>query len=93
MKQVMEFLQMKMNLPILVNVDNVGAIYLARNATTSQRTRHIDVHYHFVRNYMEEGTVKIIFVQSEDNYADVFTKNVGEQVYAKHTFKFMDEKE
>jgi hypothetical protein len=33
MKQVMEFLQMKMNLPILVNVDNVGAIYLASNAT------------------------------------------------------------
>ena len=78
MKQVMEFLQMKMNLPILVNVDNVGAIYLASNATTSQRTRHIDVHYHFMRNYMEEGTVKIIFVQSEDNDADVSTKNVGE---------------
>ena len=42
---------------------------------------------------MEEGTVKIIFVRSEDNDADVFTKNVGEQVYAKHTVKFMDEKE
>jgi hypothetical protein len=46
----------------VVNVDNVGAIYLASNATTSQRMRHIDVRYHFVRDYVEDGVVQIVFV-------------------------------
>ena len=91
MKQMMEFLQMKVNLPILVNMDNVGAIYLASNATSGQRTRHIDVRYHFVRNYVEEGIVKIVFVQSKENDADMFTKNVGEQDFIKHSEKFMEE--
>ena len=62
MKQVTEFLQMKVNLPILVNMDNVGAIYLASNATSGQRTRHIDARYHFVRSYVGEGTVKMVLV-------------------------------
>ena len=91
MKQVMEFLQMKVNLPILVNVDNVGAIYLASNASSGQRTRHIDVRHHFVKNYVEEGTVKTVFVPSKENDADILTKNVGEQDFIKHSEKFMEE--
>ncbi len=62
-KQVLEFLKVKVELPIVVNVDNVGAIYLASNATTSQQTRHIDVCYHFVRDYLENGVVQIVFVR------------------------------
>ena len=61
-KQVLEFFKVKVELPIVVNVDNVGAIYLASNATTSQRMRHIDVRYHFVRDYVEDGVVQIVFV-------------------------------
>ena len=91
MKQMMEFLQMKVNLPILVKVDNVGAIYLASNATSGQRTRHIDVRYHFVRNYVEEGILKFVFVQSKENDADMFMKNMGEQDFIKHSEKFMEE--
>ena len=88
-KQVLEFLKMKVELPIVVHVDNVGAIYLASNATTSQRTRHIDVRYHFVRDYVEDGVVQIVFVRSEDNDADMFTKNVSKEVYKRHMEKYM----
>jgi hypothetical protein len=30
-------------------VDNVGAIYLAKNASTTTRTKHIDIRYHFIK--------------------------------------------
>ena len=75
-KQVLEFLGVKIAYPIVVNVDNIGAIYLAKNETMGQRTKHIDVRHHFVREYIEDGIVKIVFIRSEDNMADPFTKNM-----------------
>ena len=88
-KSILEFLGVKMELPILVNCDNIGAIYLAHNAKTSQRTKHIDVKYHFVREYVEDGMIKVVFVKSEENDADIWTKNVKSDIFKKHTEKFM----
>ena len=83
-KQVLEFLGIKIQYPITVNCDNVGAIFLAYNAKNSQRTKHVDIRAHYVRQYVEDGTVKIIFVKSEDNAADTFTKNVSGNIFKKH---------
>jgi hypothetical protein len=88
-RQVLNFMGIVVDYPILVFVDNIGAIYLASNSATSQRSRHIDVRYHYVREYVEDGTVKIVFVRSEDNDADVFTKNTSTAIYNEHTAKFM----
>jgi len=88
---MMEFLGEKVKYPITVYCDNVGAIYLAYNEKISRRTKHVDTRTHFVRNYVENGTIKIIFVRSEDNDADVFTKNTSENTYDKHTREFMIE--
>ena len=38
---------------------------------------------------MENGVVKIMFIWSEENNADVFTKNTTKSVFEKHTKKFM----
>jgi len=51
----------------VIEVDDVGAIYIANNHTTSQRTKHVDTRYPFVRNYVEDGILKVVFVTSEDN--------------------------
>ena len=56
-------------------VNNVGAIWLSNNRTTSDRTKHIDIRNSFVTEYQEDGKIIIEFVKSEDNDADIFTKN------------------
>jgi hypothetical protein len=61
----------KVELPIRVNVDNVGAIFLANNRTASDRTKHLDTRYHFVRDLIETNFVKVFFVPSEMNTADI----------------------
>jgi len=63
-KQVLEEMGFELEYPIVIEVDNVGAIYLANNFTTSQRTKHLDTRYHFVRNYTEDGILKVVFVRS-----------------------------
>ena len=83
-KSMLEFLGVKVELPIEVNVDNIGAIYLSKSATSSNQTRHIDTRYHFVREYIENGILKIVFVKSEDNNADIMTKNLCICLYDKH---------
>ena len=55
-------------------VDNQGAIALAENPVHHQRSKHIDVRYHFIRSEVEAGIVKLMYVSSESNIADLFTK-------------------
>ena len=88
-KMILEFLNVEIEKPIKVFCDNVGAIYMSNNAKAGARTKHIDVRYHHVREYIVDGIVDIIFVRSEENDADIFTKNVGKKPFMKHTEKFM----
>ena len=88
-KMMVEFLDGKLDLPVQVKVDNLGAIYLSKSASTSSRTKHIDTHYHFVREYVEDGVIQIEFVRSEENQADIFTKNLPKESYSKHSMKML----
>ena len=89
-RSILEFLGVKFKTPITVYCDNVGAIFLAYNAKTGGRTKHIDVKYHYVREYVRDGIVQIVFVRSENNHSDVFTKNTAHRIYEEQTGNFME---
>jgi hypothetical protein len=48
------------------------------------------VRHHFVREYVEDEILKIVFVRSEDNKADSFTKNLNSEGYKKSNDGYMD---
>jgi len=81
--QVMLSIRIEMELLVIVQVDNVGAIFMTENVSMSLRTKQVDDH--FVREFIEDNFIKIVFVQTKDNKADVFTKNVVGDFYDKHT--------
>ena len=59
--QTLPFLDVEVKYPIIVQVDNVGAIYMMKN-NDGKCTKHIDIRYHFMREYMEENiNEKIVF--------------------------------
>ena len=86
---ILRSLSIDVKMPIVVRVDNVGAIFMAENVSTSVRTRHVDTRYHFVREMIVDGFIKIVFVRTIDNDADVFTKNVNRETYDRHVGKFL----
>ena len=90
-KQTIESMGIKIELPIKIKTDNVGAIYLSNNYTTSQRTKHIDIRTHFVRQHIEDGIFKIEFIRSTNNDADIFTKNTTEDLFNKHAAKNVED--
>ena len=89
-KQLLEFIGVEVQLPIKLMVDNVGAIYLAKDSTSSGRTKHIDIKYHFCRKYIEDGTISIAFVKTGDNDSDICTKNTSCDILEKHTDTFIE---
>jgi hypothetical protein len=54
--------------------DNIGAKYLSTNPVFHARTKHIEVHYHFVTERVSRKLLEIYFVPSIDHIADGFTK-------------------
>ena len=57
--------------------DNQGSMTLAKDPRMHKRSKHIDVHYHFVREKIDEEKVTISYVPSEENIADMFTKSLA----------------
>ena len=78
------FLECRVTLPITILCDNMGAVFLSNNYE-GKRTKYLDTQYHFVREYVDNKTVMVKFVRSEDNYADLFTKNVRSDLHRKFT--------
>jgi DNA-dependent RNA polymerase auxiliary subunit epsilon len=60
--------------PVSLYCDNQGAIALAKNPVQHQRSKHIDIRYHFIRQEIQKGSVNVMYVTSNENVADIFTK-------------------
>ena len=73
--QMLRSMEIKVPLPIKVQVDNVGAIWLANNSCVSERTKHVDLRLHFVRDMIKDQVIEINFVKSAENDSDIMTKN------------------
>jgi hypothetical protein len=56
--------------------DNEASEFLAKNKQVSTRSKHIEVRYHFIREFVEEERSILEHVNTEKNYADIMTKNL-----------------
>ena len=66
---------------IPVYCDNNGAIFNAQNPHTGKGTKHIELPYHYVREQVEKGKIRLFRVESAENHADMMTKNLGPQKF------------
>ena len=72
-KSLMRFLKCDLR-PISMYCDNQSTIEAYGNESTTKRSRYIDVSYHFVKLEAIRSNLKILYVQSEANVADILTK-------------------
>ncbi|SPC66012.1 uncharacterized protein UHOD_11665 [Ustilago sp. UG-2017b] len=57
--------------------DNTGTIQVSKDPAQHWKLKHIDTKYHFIRDNVQDGKVKIKYINTADNLADIFTKPVG----------------
>jgi hypothetical protein len=63
--------------PPQLKMDNQSAIALSKNPVLHDRSKHIDTRFHFLRACVDEGAVRLAFVSTQGQLADVLTKALG----------------
>jgi hypothetical protein len=68
---------------MVINVDNQGAIALAKNPVFHDRSKHIDIQYHYTRDLVREKRIQLDYISTSDMLADLLTKPLprGQHVY------------
>jgi transposase InsO family protein len=62
------------SLPVDLRMDNQGAIALAQNGLMNARNKHIDIHYHFIRDSIDNNLISLQYTPTNDMVADALTK-------------------
>jgi hypothetical protein len=60
-----------------LRVDSKSVLALAKNPVFHERSKHIRVRHHFIRGCLEEGSIKVGYINTKDQLADLLTKPLG----------------
>ena len=88
-KMCLNYIKMKINLPMIVLIDNIGAIEMLDSKTGQCKTKHIDTRYHWIKQYVDKDKVRVNYIKSEENVADILTKNLNPKLFEKHANKLV----
>ena len=77
LKRILKDLGVPIKDPTPLFCNNMNNIYLARNRVFHARTKHIEVHYHFIRERVLVGDVDLQHISTTLQTADIFTKSLG----------------
>lgn len=84
LKSLLIQLHIPLTFPILIYMDNTGAILLSTEAHNHIQSKHIDVRYLFIREHIEKGMFLLKWLPSHMNTADIFTKALLHPLFKKH---------
>ena len=81
MRQLLHELYSPLQRATLVYCDNVSAVYFSTNLVQHQRTKHVEIDLHFVRERVATGDVRVLNVPTMLQFADIFTKGLPSSVF------------
>jgi len=84
-KSTRRFLKRYTNIHVFC--DNTSAINLSKNPIQHSRSKHIEIKHHFIRDHVNKSEIELIFVDTENQLVDIFTKSLVED-----RFNFIKEK-
>jgi hypothetical protein len=90
---VLESMNLKVKKPMILEVDNKGAVDISHSWSVSGRSRHDSIHHSFLRELNEEGIIEVFWIPTDDNSSDQFTKNLMGPLFEKHIEVYCSEDE
>ena len=80
-RNVIKELGFKITHPMALYCDNTAAIQIAHNPIQHDRTKHVEVDRHFIKENLDNKIISFPFVRSEEQLADVLTKGVSQKQF------------
>jgi hypothetical protein len=68
----------------ILHSDNQSAIKMAKNRSSHDSTKHIDFRFHYIRDLIHFQQIKLVYVESENNVADILTKALPRDLFVTH---------
>eukprot|EP00253_Pinus_taeda_P007112 PITA_07112 len=92
MMQTLQNFQITCTTPITILCDNTSAINISKNPYMHSKTKHIAIKYHFLREQVLEQKVKLEYVTSKEQVADILTKPLPKETfeYLRHKLGVVD---
>ena len=87
MKQTLQDMKVRIDEPISIKCDNTSAISICKNPVLHSKTKHIPIKYHFLREQVAQKVVKLEYVPTKEQTADIFTKPL-----ARESFQYLRDK-
>lgn len=84
-------LKIEVNKPITIYCDNQSAIAISENDVLHNRSKHIDIKHHYIRNEIKNEFIQMKYVQSNEQKADIMTKSLSKQQFTYLRDKMMNE--
>jgi hypothetical protein len=87
MKQTLQDIKVEYDQPISIICDNTSAINISKNLVMHSKMKHIPIKYHFLREQVVEQSVKMEYIATKEQVADIFTKPLPRE-----TFEYLRQK-
>ncbi|CAD7093112.1 unnamed protein product [Hermetia illucens] len=82
-RELLKIFEIECTKPINIYEDNSGAINIAKYGNFTKKSKHVEVHYHYVHEMVKENIINIIKVESNNNVADIFTTSLCKDKFEK----------
>ena len=76
LRNLLSKMELKQPGATVIQVDNRSAMKLAKNPLNHERSKHIDVRFHFIQEHVKKGSVKLVHVASQNQVADAAESSV-----------------
>jgi Reverse transcriptase (RNA-dependent DNA polymerase) len=77
LREIMKGFDMEEQKTTTILTDSQSCIALLKNQRFSHRTKHFDTRYHFIRDHVTKGSIRLEYVPTHENTADLMTKPLG----------------
>ena len=87
LKMLLDELKVAGKMPMRIYCDNKAAINISHNPVHHDRTKHVEVDHHFIKENIDKGTICITYVPTSERAADLSTKGLWKPLFEKFVGK------